>query len=405
MEIEAVTPRVLMLCKGLPPLEIGGGVESFSEQVARAYLRRGIEVHMIAPTSGPPGWQTRTYPDGSIAIFNTCVDGQLVTAMRMARAVGKLTRRKSFDFVHSTTWRPALTTAVVRRRMPLVVSVHGREIVSVPPPMRPLMWQILRRAALVVAVSSSTRKRAAAHLGPFVNVSQWIVANNGLSFDPGELDSGESSRSTRDGESRTVRILTLARLVERKNIQGCIDALEALSRSGFTDFEYRIAGTGPLEATLRGAVERAGLAHLVKFLGYVPDAAIPDLYRWADIFLHPQVEADGGRDFEGFGLTIADAMSFGCLAIVGSGAGPSEFVMDGETGFVVDGNNASQLEETLRRVLQSPNNYGKIAAAGCSYVTRELSWDKHVGTVLDALDGTDSCAHRRCAGRQLKHDV
>lgn len=125
----------------------------------------------------------------------------------------------------------------------------------------------------------------------------------------------------------------------------------------------------------------------VRFLGYVESDDVPRLYASSDVFLHPQIDLEDNKDFEGFGLSIADAMSFGCLAIAGNGSGPSDFIEDGKTGLLVDGTNQIQLVNTINAVIKDPEAHVRIASAGKAYVTEVLSWDKHVETIFSALRG------------------
>lgn len=368
-------PDVLMLCKAFPPAT--GGVETYSEQVARAYRKTGRRVLVITQTAGRRGWQRRVYPEGEVAVFNTGPGGQLRTALNMIIVLRSI-RRRVFEFHHATTWRPALALIGTRRNVPTVISVHGREVSSTPALLRPLMRLVLGFGGPLVAVSHATLARARSVLGE-VGGQRWIVAGNGLSYPP------ETPRGQRPTEG-PVRLLTLARLIERKNIQGVITALGALRDRGITNFEYRIAGAGPCATRLRDQVQTAGLGDQIRFLGHVDNTEIPALYRWADVFLHPQIDTDNGRDFEGFGISIADAMSFGCLVIAGSGSGPSDFVIDGSTGILVDGSDTDRLRDTIGSVLGSPSEYRSIASRGQQYAHAELSWDKHVGAVLSALE-------------------
>lgn len=371
-------PAVLMLCKAFPPGT--GGVETYSEQVARGYRRRGMQVLVITQTRGRPGWQHRRYPEGEIRVFNTGPGGQMVTAVKMLLQVTLSCRRRRFEIHHATTWRPALALLAAKRRAPIVISVHGREIPSAPRALRPLMRRVFERADLVVAVSSATASRCRAALGRDAGAHRWIVVGNGLTY---PTESAAARNQALTGEP--LRVLTLARLIERKNIPGCIEALKALHEGGVTNFEYRIAGDGPLAGALQEQIRAARLADNVEMLGYVPDTQIPDLYRWADVFLHPQIDVDDGDDFEGFGISISDAMSFGCLAIAGSGSGPSDFVISGVTGVLVDGRDQDQLQDAIGSVLTNPGRYRGMARKGRDYVHAELSWDKHIHAILCAL--------------------
>ncbi|MDY6872051.1 MAG: glycosyltransferase family 4 protein [Actinomycetota bacterium] len=98
--------------------------------------------------------------------------------------------------------------------------------------------------------------------------------------------------------------------------------------------------------------------------GLVDGDDIPRLYEWADAFLHPQIDLNEGSDFEGFGLSIADAMWFGCPAIAGRGAGPSDFVLDGVTCSLVDGSDPEELQSKIQTVLEDQKLTRELAAAG-----------------------------------------
>ncbi|BBX50945.1 glycosyltransferase family 4 protein [Mycolicibacterium poriferae] len=376
--------NILMLCKAFPP--ITGGVETYSEQIAKAYLARGAEVTVITQSLGQCGWGVREYPEGKVALFNTGAGGQGVTALKMLRVVDAVAKVNSFDFIHATTWRPAMIPVALRRDEQIVISAHGRELLIVPRILAPIMWAVFRRANIVVAVSSATLERAKRQTGRKIDTTRWLVAANGLSYASG--NSGvESAAEERITLSRPVRFLTLARLVERKNVQGCIRAFQTLKAAGVTDFQYRVAGTGPLARELEEQCEKAGLMEHVRFLGYVESDDVPRLYASSDVFLHPQIDLEDNKDFEGFGLSIADAMSFGCLAIAGNGSGPSDFIEDGKTGLLVDGTNQIQLVNTINAVIKDPEAHVRIASAGKAYVTEVLSWDKHVETIFSALRG------------------
>ncbi|MFI2838564.1 glycosyltransferase family 4 protein [Mycolicibacterium sp. PDY-3] len=387
MEGQMVGQSILMLCKAFPP--VAGGVETYSEEVARAYRKRNIEVAVITQTTGTRGWHTRDYPEGPIEVFNTGPGGQLATATKMMNAVRKATSDSHFDLYHATTWRPALSLVAAVRQRPLILTVHGREVCSPPRILEPVMRRVIRRADLIVNVSTETMRRAIAVVGAPDSKSSWIVAGNGITRFSGQNQG--KPRTTGDvAGSRPVRILTLARLVERKNIGGCISALHAIHISGTTEFEYKVAGNGPLFDSLNDQIKSAGFDEKVELLGYVDDERIAELYEWADIFLHPQITVNSGKDFEGFGLTIADAMSFGCLAIAGQGAGPDDFIQHGVTGLLVDGSNLEDLRTTLDSVMTNFAAYHVMARAGQAFVTNELSWQRHVDTVLLAFEAGKS---------------
>ena len=70
-----------------------------------------------------------------------------------------------------------------------------------------------------------------------------------------------------------------------------------------------VAGTGPAAADLERRSRSLGIADRVRFLGHVPDAELPDLYRAADITVMPS------RALEGFGLSTLESLASGTPVI------------------------------------------------------------------------------------------
>lgn len=371
--------NVLIICMGYPP--VAGGVETYSEEVTRIYLQRGFRAFVITKTHGAPGWRDVSYPEGNIRLYNTGQVSQPVAFLKMLFQAGTLLLRNSFAIIHATTWRPALAALLFSRRIPLVLTVHGREVLNFPFFLKRPMIEVLKRADVVVTVSAATMQIARAALNGVTARGRWVVAFNGITH-PNEA---RAHRRQVDELRTTVRLLSLSRLVPRKNVQGCITALAELRAEGLSNFEYWIGGRGPMLEDIRQAVADAGLEEQVRFLGYVEDADVPELYKWCDVFLHPQTHVGQGNDFEGFGLVIADAMSFGCAVLAGEAGGPKEFVKDGVRGLVVDGLDSVALKAALRELLTDPQLRQGLGASARDFALRNLSWDAHVDRILDGI--------------------
>ena len=371
--------KLLIVAKAYPP-DVGG-VQSYSEFIARAYRARGIEPVVVSSWEGPRGWHVRDYPEGPVRIFNTGMASQPVVLARMIVACARLRLTERFDVLHPTTWRVALAIWPFRGRTPTVLTVHGQEVLNFPAVLKSAMSGVLASADLVITVSNATMQVAKGALHGRRARGEWQVDFNGLSY----LDQARAFERPARAPDAPVRILSFARLAERKNIAGCLDALAQLRDQGVTNFEYTIAGTGPLRDKIAAQIVRLGLSDRARMTGYVADEDIADLYRNADVFLHPQTASTTGRDLEGFGLAIADAISFGAAAIVGEAGGPPDFVRDGERGLVVDGNETDQIVAALRAVLTEPATRQRLARDGRAWCLENLSWQRHVDQVIAAL--------------------
>ena len=65
--------------------------------------------------------------------------------------------------------------------------------------------------------------------------------------------------------------------------------------------------------------------------------------------------------------------------------GPADFVNHNQTGLVVDGEDVEAIVSALRSVLESEERLAQLSRAGREFCLNDLSWDRHVQTILEAL--------------------
>jgi phosphatidyl-myo-inositol dimannoside synthase len=354
-----------VMAKGFAPDE--GGQQMYAEQVALAYQRLGASVTVFTQTSAGP---RRTLHHAMTLIDigagkSVAVPFKWIAALRRElRVAGKP------DFLHATTWRTSVPPMLLGLRY--AATFHGREFMYVRGIAKRILRSAARRASPPIAVSHYSGAKLTERLGK--DVSPPVIAWNGTSFDPLPRASVPSA---------TVNIMTLCRLEPRKNILAALQAAAFLKQSGLK-FHYRICGRGPDYQMLCDYVTAQNLGSHIEMLGFVSSAQVRQLYAEADIFLHPQIALDEGRDFEGFGIAIADAMLAGCAAIVGSEGGPAELVEDAVSGLIVDGRDVGAIAAALRVMITDPDSQHKMAKAGREFVADIMTWDKHVALILDA---------------------
>jgi glycosyltransferase involved in cell wall biosynthesis len=171
-----------------------------------------------------------------------------------------------------------------------------------------------------------------------------------------------------------------------------LHALASIREQGYSDWEYLVVGEGPEIDNLVKVRNECALSDKVRFLGRISDRELEDSYGACDVFAHPQVTDDSGRDIEGFGLVIADAMAWGLPVVVGRDGGPSEFVLHGRTGYVVDGYDIEEIAEVLKQLITHPELRRTIGIAARAWAIDQLAWSKHIAPVIgdrDLLGGPD----------------
>lgn len=163
-----------------------------------------------------------------------------------------------------------------------------------------------------------------------------------------------------------------------------MQALRLLIDDGL-DVHLFIAGDGRIRDDVVRERSRLELEDHVTLLGRISDEEAVRYYRECGIFLHPQIAAVDGKDVEGFGIAIADAMSFGCIPVAGIAGGPSDYIRDGETGFLVDGRDIAAIAERVRMILADPEKSRAIAHKAQRFALRHFSWDKHILDILELV--------------------
>lgn len=364
---------VLIFAKAITP--DAGGIETYSEQVALAYAKLGFDVNVISCFQGERGVSQR----GPVKIVNVGSGRQLAVAFRMIISAIRFRMRSSRPtLIHATTWRVALPALIVFCRVPLVITVHGREVTEMPWHTGPLMRLVFHLASTAVVISHSTLAIAAQRVPALQRKS--VVSWNGIT---GSSEHSYQGAAKKRSANDVCRILTICRLVPRKNVAAVVYALSRLNDEGCSNWQYSIIGEGPEYESIENARDQCGLSKMVHLHGRVSDRELFDQYSNANIFVHPQVSGDTGLDIEGFGLAIADAMAWGLPVIVGRDGAPKEYVSDGVTGYVVDGASVTEIATTIKLLIEDRDSRKTVGAAARSWVVGNLDWTKHVSRVLE----------------------
>ncbi|WP_374405481.1 glycosyltransferase family 4 protein [Pelagerythrobacter sp.] len=362
--------HVWVMAKGYAAEE--GGMQTYAQGVAEAYARAGAQVTVFTQTASGPR-EMRVGPVAMIDVGRAkspFMPLHLRAAMRRKRATCGVPA-----LVHGTTWRTSILPMI--SGLPFVTTFHGREFMYGGGGTCRVMRLVARRARAVVTVSGYSAAKLSTRLGPTLPAP--VVAWNGLGDAPAECPP-----KCPDAAEAAPLIFSLCRMEPRKNIAACVRALADLRDEGFR-FHYVIGGRGPALEEIERIVSQLDLADMVEVAGFIPASRAATLYAEADIFLHPQIEIDDGRDFEGFGIAIADAMFAESAVVLGKAGGAIELIEHGVTGLAVDGTDHAELRDALRRLLADPCERRAMAAAARAHAQRTFCWHRHVALILRAI--------------------
>ncbi|KQY26661.1 glycosyltransferase family 4 protein [Rhizobium sp. Root482] len=148
---------------------------------------------------------------------------------------------------------------------------------------------------------------------------------------PNAVDVAAIGDTTRPLEPVGLRLIALGRV---ENISKGVFWLPEILRALPDDVTLTVAGDGPDLAELRRRL--SGLEARVRFLGFVPPRDVLPLLLNHDALIMPS-------RFEGFGITIVEAMAAGCVPVVSRISGVTDTIVDhGKDGLLFKIGNGSQ---------------------------------------------------------------
>lgn len=279
------------------------------------------------------------------------------------RAFKKRVRRGDLDLVHinSALERTAIMRDILFVRMtknqgiPVILHLHGGKFLtySPDPVTERLIRYILHHADQIIVLGQSEKDQLSARYG----LKNIHILRNALDLSSVPAGSPKLKRSP-------LRLTYLGRIDHYKGLEDILTALKGMQSKG-VPFEYHLYGNGPFTDEYRTAC-RDALAENFRFGGVVLGEDKWKALDESDIFLLPSL-------YEGLPMSLLEAMAVGCLCITTPVGSIPEVITDQENGILVDKENPSLLQKTLEQVVEAPERYAKMAAAGRDTVRRRFN--------------------------------
>lgn len=168
-----------------------------------------------------------------------------------------------------------------------------------------------------------------------------------------------------------IKVLTIARLVEKKGVAFAIEAVSRLLSRG-DKIQYTVVGDGVLRENLQQLIEGMGIERQVKLLGWKTHEAVKMLLEEAHVLVAPSLTSDSG-DQEGIPNAIKEAMATGLPVISTFHSGIPELVTDGVSGLLLPERDAVSIADALAYLIRHPEICKKMGEEGRRQV--ELKFD------------------------------
>jgi len=169
-------------------------------------------------------------------------------------------------------------------------------------------------------------------------------------------------------------IVSVGRLVHRKGQDFLIDALPLISQK-IPNVHLLLVGEGPYRAELEKRSVARGVRDRITFIGRVQHSELPEYICAGDIFAMPSRSRLAGLEVEGLGIVYLEASACGLPVIGGTSGGAPDAVLEGETGFSVDGTSATAIAGAAIRLLSNAEYAEKLGAQGREWIVKEWRWE------------------------------
>jgi glycosyltransferase involved in cell wall biosynthesis len=290
----------------------------------------------------------------------------------------RLAKKLSLDVLHIPSYRRMLW----RSPCPLVATIHDLAPFHITGKYdwkrmlygRVIVKRLARRQDAVIAVSENTARDLQTFFG--LGRDRVNVVWNGIDhrrFQPGEVAAAKKSALEKWQLERPF-FLFVSRLEHPgKNHVRLIEAFNQFKAQTKSDWLLALGGSDWHGAeAIYAAAKNSPFAADIRFLGFVSDATLPELYHATDVFIYPSL-------FEGFGFPPIEAMACGVPVISSTRGSLREVVA--EAALTIDPENVTDIAGALAKMSGSANERENWRVKGFANA-RRFDWHENAAQTL-----------------------
>lgn len=339
------TMRVLHIINSLMP---GGGAEQLLGDLLPALKKRGIEPRVVTLYKYDDSQIEQKLLDERIYVdrINSLVRYNPFILFYLQNAA----RKGNFNIIHSHLFPsqyygsmlvPNSKTALITTEHNILNKRRKNKL------FRPLEYKVYSKYDKILCISNAVA----------YSLNVWIpgigerieVIYNGR--DLTNFNSAVSLKRPEIGVSNAVPlVIAVSSLSQQKDYNTLIKAIKKLP-----GVHLLVVGQGPLKNSLMKLAVDLGVGERIHFLGHRNDVA--QLIKTADVFTQ-------SSHWEGFGLTVVEAMACGVPVIATNVPGVNEVIVDGVSGILVPPKDENALAASISAVLSNEHLSNKLRMNG-----------------------------------------
>lgn len=344
-----------------PSEELSGGLKNWN------YSFDVTSEQTVPPSSGASGSRPRAgklagYTKKPYAFSGLYGRDLLEEVRRYAQVGAEITRRNSFDVIHTHDWMtfPAGMEARKVSGKPLIVHLHSTEIDRSGKHVNPQVFAIEKQGMLqadkVVAVSQWTKNIAVNHYN--IDEKKIEVVHNGVTLKESAITS-----SFRPPLGSPV-VTFLGRITHQKGPMYFAEAARKVHKQ-FPEVHFVVAGSGDQLPMMIQRIAQVHLSGHFHFTGFLTGEDIDRIWAMSNVYVMPSVS-------EPFGIAPLEAIQAGVPVIISKQAGVSEVMPHA---MKVDFWDSEALAEAICNVLRFKSLVNTLKKNSAEEV-KTITWEK-----------------------------
>ncbi len=183
-----------------------------------------------------------------------------------------------------------------------------------------------------------------------------------------------------------LKILTIARLVEKKGLEYSIRAVKNLIvKDPKRSISYHIIGDGPLAGDLRRLIHDLEVAHSIFLLGGMEQDSVLDWMMKSHIYVLASVTASNG-DQEGIPVSLMEAMATGMPVVSTYHSGIPEIITPGVNGYLAPEKDVDGLTNAIEHLILHPESWPVIGKAARKTIETNYSIEYQITRLVRIFD-------------------
>lgn len=209
-----------------------------------------------------------------------------------------------------------------------------------------------------------------------VDKSKCVVVYNGIAIETVPKASRQDIRKIWGISDKDILIGAVGSLIKRKRIIDLIGAIALVVNRSKHPVKCMVIGKGPEKENLMTKANERSLDNRIIFTDFQSDAI--SYINALDIFVMPSEK-------EGLPRVVLEGMLMGKPVIASNIAGPSELVVDGETGFLVPVGKTEVIAGAILRLIENPEMRKGMGERAMERAVRNFPIEKYINDVDDVF--------------------